>query len=337
MADKKISALTAATLPLAGTELLPIVQSSTTDNITVNNLAAGNLKSQSTTGVLQVSGPAAGATRVMTIPNANFTAARTDAAQTFTGTQVFSSLPQLTAATANRILYADGSQVMATSTYMQFDGTKVQFGQGTFSVGDNDVGLTVTGGQRTNFKIASTETDATTWTFQTAGAGNYGSGAGNLYLGSGAAASFILQTKTGSGESLRVFGSGGMSIGNTTDPGAGNLSVSGFVYLSATAKGLIGSSAFSVQLTDGATGTLLDLSTAMATGQTGIVNVCGASAGKATILVQRDQGGYYSATELGTQPRGTYITSIAMSGSNLQIKNSTGGTETFSGHIVLMA
>jgi hypothetical protein len=87
LADKKISALTAATLPLAGTEVLPIVQSSTTDNITVNNLAAGNLKSQSTTGVLQVSGPAAASTRVMTTPDANFTAARTDAGQTFTGNQ----------------------------------------------------------------------------------------------------------------------------------------------------------------------------------------------------------------------------------------------------------
>lgn len=91
MADKKISQLTAATLPLAGTEVLPIVQSNATDNITINNLAAGNLKSQSTTGVLQVSGPGAGSTRVMTVPNANFTAARTDAAQSFTGDQTLST------------------------------------------------------------------------------------------------------------------------------------------------------------------------------------------------------------------------------------------------------
>lgn len=87
MADKKISQLPAATLPLAGTELLPIVQSGTTDNITINNLAVGNIKSNATTGVLQVSGPAAGTTRVMTTPNANFTAARTDAGQTFSGSQ----------------------------------------------------------------------------------------------------------------------------------------------------------------------------------------------------------------------------------------------------------
>lgn len=41
MADKKISALPAATTPLAGTEVLPIVQSGTTDKVTVANLTAG--------------------------------------------------------------------------------------------------------------------------------------------------------------------------------------------------------------------------------------------------------------------------------------------------------
>jgi hypothetical protein len=41
MADKKISALTGATTPLAGTEVLPIVQSSTTVKVSVANLTAG--------------------------------------------------------------------------------------------------------------------------------------------------------------------------------------------------------------------------------------------------------------------------------------------------------
>lgn len=41
MADKKISALTSATTPLAGTEVLPIVQSGSTVKVTVNNLTAG--------------------------------------------------------------------------------------------------------------------------------------------------------------------------------------------------------------------------------------------------------------------------------------------------------
>lgn len=41
MADVKISALPAATVPLAGTELVPIVQSGVTDRVTVANLTAG--------------------------------------------------------------------------------------------------------------------------------------------------------------------------------------------------------------------------------------------------------------------------------------------------------
>ena len=49
------------------------------------------IRSNSTSGLLEVTGPAAGTTRVMTVPDANFTAARTDAGQTFTGTQVMTS------------------------------------------------------------------------------------------------------------------------------------------------------------------------------------------------------------------------------------------------------
>jgi hypothetical protein len=41
MANTKISALTSSTTPLAGTEVLPIVQSSTTKQVSVANLTAG--------------------------------------------------------------------------------------------------------------------------------------------------------------------------------------------------------------------------------------------------------------------------------------------------------
>lgn len=75
----------------------PLVVSSTTE---VANLRAANatsadtanqVKSNATTGVLQITGPGASTTRVMTTPDANFTAARTDAAQTFTGNQTFNN------------------------------------------------------------------------------------------------------------------------------------------------------------------------------------------------------------------------------------------------------
>jgi hypothetical protein len=47
MADKKISALTGATTPLAGTEVLPIVQSGTTVKVAVSDLTAGRAVSAS--------------------------------------------------------------------------------------------------------------------------------------------------------------------------------------------------------------------------------------------------------------------------------------------------
>jgi hypothetical protein len=48
MADLKISALPASTTPLAGTEVLPIVQSSTTKQVSVANLTAGRAVSGTT-------------------------------------------------------------------------------------------------------------------------------------------------------------------------------------------------------------------------------------------------------------------------------------------------
>jgi hypothetical protein len=58
MADLKISQLPAASTPLAGTEVLPIVQSGSTVQVSVNNLTAGKAVSASTVSAttLTVSG-----------------------------------------------------------------------------------------------------------------------------------------------------------------------------------------------------------------------------------------------------------------------------------------
>jgi len=92
MSNSKISALTGSTTPLAGTEVLPIVQSGATVKVANNDLRPKQIQSNATSGILQVAGPAAATTRVMTTPDANFTAARTDAGQTFSGDQIFSAL-----------------------------------------------------------------------------------------------------------------------------------------------------------------------------------------------------------------------------------------------------
>ena len=51
MADKKISALTGASTPLAGTEVLPIVQGGATVKVAVSDLTAGRVVSMSNLGV----------------------------------------------------------------------------------------------------------------------------------------------------------------------------------------------------------------------------------------------------------------------------------------------
>lgn len=89
MPDLKISALTSASLPLLGTEVLPIVQASTTVKVAVDDLTVKNIRSNATSGLLQVTGPAAASTRIMTTPNANFSVARIDAGQTFVGSELF--------------------------------------------------------------------------------------------------------------------------------------------------------------------------------------------------------------------------------------------------------
>ncbi|CAB4240975.1 hypothetical protein UFOVP24_29 [uncultured Caudovirales phage] len=60
MANTKISALTSATTPLAGTETLPVVQSSTTTKVTVANLTAGRSVSGSNFVVTSSTIPANG-------------------------------------------------------------------------------------------------------------------------------------------------------------------------------------------------------------------------------------------------------------------------------------
>lgn len=63
--------------------------------------SSNSLKSNVTTGLMQIVGPAAGTTRVVTIPDSNCTLARTDAGQTFTGNQTLSGIVSFTNTTAS--------------------------------------------------------------------------------------------------------------------------------------------------------------------------------------------------------------------------------------------
>jgi hypothetical protein len=113
MADKKISALTGATTPLAGTEVLPIVQSGSTVKVSVANLTAGRALDATSVNKVAITAPATGATltivegktltasnsltlagtdaTTMTFPTTSATVARTDAANSFTGDQTLTT------------------------------------------------------------------------------------------------------------------------------------------------------------------------------------------------------------------------------------------------------
>jgi hypothetical protein len=173
MADKKISALPAATTPLTGAEVLPIVQSGATVQATNNDLRPKQIQSNATSGVLQVVGPAASTTRVMTTPNANFTAARTDAAQTFTGDNTFNGTTTVSAAEAYLALDADTLGAGNLWYVISGGGGNVSPGYLSFFNGN--------GGNK-----VMTIAPSTTEQFTTDTLGNFNLVAGNLVIGTAA-------------------------------------------------------------------------------------------------------------------------------------------------------
>jgi hypothetical protein len=105
MADVKISALPAATTPVAGTEVLPIVQSGTTKKLTIADVTAGRAMSASSLTLTSPLGVASGGTGISsfgagiatflgTPSSANLAAAVTD--ETGTGALVFGTSPTFT-------------------------------------------------------------------------------------------------------------------------------------------------------------------------------------------------------------------------------------------------
>jgi hypothetical protein len=96
MADKKISQLTSATTPLAGTEVLPIVQSGSTVKVSAADVTAGRAVSAS-----------------------SLTLTGSPLAATSGGTG------QSSAFTANGIVYASSTSALATGSALTFNGTEV--------------------------------------------------------------------------------------------------------------------------------------------------------------------------------------------------------------------
>jgi hypothetical protein len=230
MADKKISALTAATTPLAGSEVLPIVQGASTVKVSVNNLTAGKTVPAS---ALTITAPTYGNSGSIANPNdpndeVLFTitnGANTNGGIARGGGTVLSLRDRTSnsgSATIGYGLYvtapydgtnASGSTYALTKYGIFVDDIYNFYGQNA-TVGSTNYGLYVKGGGR-NYLKADTQFD-----------NNVVIGTAAKGITTGSAISFGLGTN-GVTTHATIHNSSGVSIGNTTDPGSTNLSVTG--------------------------------------------------------------------------------------------------------------
>lgn len=118
MADKKISQLTAASTPLAGTEVLPIVQGGSTVKVSVDNLTAGRTVSASTVNATTVD---ATNVEVTNVKAKDGTASISIADST--GVASLSADPILSGGTANGVVYLNASKAATSGSAITYNGT----------------------------------------------------------------------------------------------------------------------------------------------------------------------------------------------------------------------
>ena len=138
MADLKISALTAATTPLAGTEVLPIVQGGVTTKVAVSDLTAGRAVTASSVNKVAITAPATAST--LTIADGK-TLAVNDNATLGTGGLTLGNSGGFTAA-ASKVLTANNTLTLAGT-----DATTHTFPTTSATIARTDAAQTFTGDQ----------------------------------------------------------------------------------------------------------------------------------------------------------------------------------------------
>jgi hypothetical protein len=138
MADLKISALTAATTPLAGTEVLPIVQGGVTTKVAVSDLTAGRAVTAASVNKVAITAPATAST--LTIADGK-TLAVNDNATLGTGGLTLGNSGGFTAA-ASKVLTANNSLTLAGT-----DSTTQTFPTTSATIARTDAAQTFTGDQ----------------------------------------------------------------------------------------------------------------------------------------------------------------------------------------------
>jgi hypothetical protein len=200
MADLKISQLPAASVPLAGTEVLPIVQSGSTVQVSVNNLTAGKAVSATSLTATTVTATTVNGTTFDTnVAAAGVTLAGTTLAADGTDTNISLTLtPKGTGIVTTAASYSDGagklraipqsgsaktsSYTLATTDVGEFIeiGTSgaIVVPDATFSAGDAVVLFNNTSGNITitlsitTAYLAGTDADKATLTLATRGVAN---------------------------------------------------------------------------------------------------------------------------------------------------------------------
>ena len=138
MADLKISALTASTTPLAGTEVLPIVQGGVTTKVAVSDLTAGRAVTASSVNKVAITAPATAST--LTIADGK-TLAVNDNATLGTGGLTLGNSGGFTAA-ASKVLTASNTLTLAGT-----DATTQTFPTTSATIARTDAAQTFTGDQ----------------------------------------------------------------------------------------------------------------------------------------------------------------------------------------------
>lgn len=110
MADLKISQLPAATTPLAGTEVLPIVQAGNTVQVSINNLTAGKAVSASTVTATTVTATTFVGNLDTNVAAAKLTASGTSVVASGTDTNISLTLtPKGSGVVTTAASYSDGA------------------------------------------------------------------------------------------------------------------------------------------------------------------------------------------------------------------------------------
>jgi hypothetical protein len=213
LADVKISGLPASTTPLAGTEVLPIVQGGQTRQVSVANLTAGravNATDLTLTGVATVPAGSVGTPSITTTGDTNtgifFPAADTVAIAT-------NGAERMRVSSVGRVGIGTNNPSSSLTVYIAGSTTTTSIALDT----DLAPNLTI---RRIALTSAGGVPDATV---------NFAFVDRTFSNASYLAFNTTLDNSNRNLERMRIFNTGGVSIGNTTDPGATNLSVTGAI------------------------------------------------------------------------------------------------------------